>query len=93
MNAEKSVEHVEYWIDLLTKPGDYVLDLYAGTASMGLACIKADRRYQGTETDVNVALAALLRLAKFSSAISRGDLATYKNLEYPHLYVNRLFIF
>ena len=50
-NAEKSVALNEWFIDLFTPEGGVVWDVFAGTASMALACIKTRRSYVGCEPD------------------------------------------
>ena len=68
---EKSVKLNEYLIDLFTPPGGVVFDMFAGTASMGIACIKTDRVYVGTEPDEEVHRCAELRLGKTWTAKAR----------------------
>ena len=41
--TQKPVEILRYFIELLTNPGDLVLDTFAGSGSTGLACEAADR--------------------------------------------------
>jgi DNA modification methylase len=72
-NAEKSLELNEYLVDLFTNKGDLVVDLFAGTASMGLACIKLERMYFGCEKDVPLHQAAKLRLMRAAEVASRKD--------------------
>ena len=36
-----------------TRPGDLVVDPYAGTATVGQACVETGRRYLGSEVDPN----------------------------------------
>jgi len=43
-DAEKSMELLEWLVLVYTKPGDSVLDVQAGTASLGLACLKHGRK-------------------------------------------------
>ena len=72
-NAEKTVALNEFFVDLFTKTGDLVIDMFAGTASMAMACAKLTRVYCGTEIDTEVHAAATTRLLKFCSALERGD--------------------
>ena len=72
-NAEKSVALNEYFVDLFTNKDDLVMDLFAGTASMAVACIKTGRDYFGTEIDEEVHRAAVYRIGKTWSAKKRGD--------------------
>lgn len=52
-----------------TRPGDLVLDLYAGSGSVAIACVDTGRRYVGAEIDPTRHAAALGRLADH---VSRG---------------------
>ena len=72
-NAEKTVALNEFFVDLFTKTGDLVIDMFAGTASMAMACAKLTRVYCGAEIDTEVHAAATTRLLKFCSALERGD--------------------
>ena len=63
-NAEKSFYINEYLLDLFTQEEDWVLDLFAGTASMGVACLKTKRFYNGFEVERDLHYVALLRLAR-----------------------------
>lgn len=98
-NAEKSIEICEWCIELFTQPGDWVMDLYAGTAIMGVACIKLDRLYQGVEINGEVWLRALERLALFYHSKIRGDLRQFLKKNKPGLLrsvasqVNHRFVF
>lgn len=72
-NAEKTVALNEFFVDLFTKTGDLVIDMFAGTASMAMACAKLARVYCGTEIATEVHAAATTRLLKFCTALERGD--------------------
>jgi DNA modification methylase len=72
-NAEKTLLICEYFIDLLTNIGDKVADLFAGTASMAMACIKNHRTYFGCELEENVWRPAVHRLGRTWVARERGD--------------------
>ena len=67
------MEFNEFWLDLFTEPGDLVVDFFAGIASMGLACVKLNRMYFGTESTTTTYDAALYRLMKFCAVRQRGD--------------------
>jgi len=73
-NAEKSVLINEYLLDLFVPPEGLVYDMFAGTGSMALACIKTQRYYVGSEIDPDVHLAATQRLGKAWFAYDRGEL-------------------
>jgi len=49
--TQKPVEILRYFIELCTKPGDMVLDTFAGSGSTGMACKEAGRRYTLIERD------------------------------------------
>jgi hypothetical protein len=72
-NAEKTMLICEYFVDLFTDKNGVVVDLYAGTASMGMACIKLGRKYFGCEIEEPVWRAAVHRLARTWIARERGD--------------------
>ena len=72
-NAEKTIALNKYFVDSYTTEGDLVIDMFAGTASMAMACAKTARLYCGTEIDAEVHAAATTRLLKFLSVIDRGD--------------------
>lgn len=51
-HSEKPQMALRTLLELATKPGDLVMDLYAGeSASMAIACRDMDRRYIGAEID------------------------------------------
>ena len=50
-NAEKSIVLNEYILELFTPERGVVCDLFAGTGSMAVACVKLGRYYFGTELD------------------------------------------
>ena len=56
INAEKSTLINEFLVDLFTPPGGVVWDMYAGSGSMAVACIKTDRYYVGTEIDNEIVI-------------------------------------
>lgn len=78
-NAEKSMLLNEYFMDLFTAPGELVVDLCAGTASMGLACVKGDRCYYGSEIEEEVHQAATLRMGRMISLNQQGHLRLWLN--------------
>ena len=82
-NAEKSIEICEWWVELVTSVGEWVLDLFAGTSSMGMTCIKTGRLYQGCEIEQDVCWRALERLALFYHAFSRGDMRHFLKQRIP----------
>lgn len=50
-HSEKPLDWLRAWVRAWTKPGDLVLDLYAGLAPMARACMIEGRRYLGAEID------------------------------------------
>jgi len=49
--TQKALEPLRTWIRYLTKPGDLVLDPFAGSGSTGIACILEGRNYVLIEKD------------------------------------------
>lgn len=84
-NAEKSMEICEWWLDLVTKENDVVCDPFAGTSSMGVACTKLKRRYQGCEISDDVFYPAQRRLATMHHIFQRGDLNEFLAKKKPGL--------
>ena len=74
-NAEKSILINEYMLDLLTVNKGVVFDMFAGTGSMALACIKTGRFYVGCEPDQEVHTWATQRIGRAWAAHDRGELA------------------
>jgi 16S rRNA G966 N2-methylase RsmD len=70
-NAEKSLYINEFLLDLFTKEDDWVVDLFAGTASMGVACLKTKRFYNGFEVERDLHYCATLRLARALDVFER----------------------
>jgi DNA modification methylase len=52
--TQKPVEILRYFIELCTKPGDMVLDTFAGSGSTGMACKEAGRKYTLIERDTKM---------------------------------------
>ena len=69
--AEKSAMLACRFILMFTRPGDLVVDLYAGTASMGLACIMTGRNYSGVEIDEEVVEPARLRMGRLLQSVQK----------------------
>jgi hypothetical protein len=70
-NAEKSFYINEFLLDLFTQENDWVLDLFAGTASLGMACLKTNRLYNGFEIESELYFHATLRLARAMEIFER----------------------
>lgn len=49
--TQKPTEILEYFIELLSRPGDTVLDTFAGSGSCGVACLNRDRKFVLIERD------------------------------------------
>jgi hypothetical protein len=73
-NAEKSIVLNEYLVDLFTEEEGVVFDMFAGTGSMGLACVKTLRHYVGCEPDLEVHTWATQRIGRAWAAWDRGEL-------------------
>ena len=52
--TQKPVEILRYFIELCTKPGDMVLDTFAGSGSTGMACKESGRKYTLIERDTKM---------------------------------------
>jgi hypothetical protein len=51
-HSEKPVGWLQHWLRRWTRPSDQVVELYAGTAPLGEACLlEGQRRYVGVEID------------------------------------------
>jgi predicted RNA methylase len=73
-NAEKSILINEYLVDLFTSKNGVVFDMFAGTGSMAVACIKTERYYVGCEPDGDVHTWATQRIGRAWAALDRGEL-------------------
>lgn len=62
-HSEKPVEWMEGWIERWTKPGDLVVDLFAGLGPVARACARTGRRYIGAELDPDRHRQAVDRIA------------------------------
>jgi hypothetical protein len=49
----KSTALMSWLVSLVTKPGDVVLDPFAGSGSTGVACLRAGREFVGVERDAH----------------------------------------
>lgn len=63
-HSEKPLAWLRQMVRAWTKPGDLVVDLYAGMAPMAQACMLEGRRYIGAEIDPERHRVALCRLAE-----------------------------
>ena len=73
-NAEKSIVLNEYCVDLFVPQYGLVWDMFAGSASMALACIKNKRRYIGTELNEEVVIWAQQRIGRAWAVDFRNEL-------------------
>jgi site-specific DNA-methyltransferase (adenine-specific) len=58
----KNLEVVEYWLKAFTDPGDVVLDPFAGSGTVAVACKRLGRLYLSTELDFVRAIRARERV-------------------------------
>jgi DNA modification methylase len=84
-NAEKAVYLCEYVIDLFTLEKDTIFDMFAGTASMAVACIKTKRKYLGVDKDAEVCKWAMQRIGRCWQAQTRGEFETTEAKTAPGL--------
>ncbi len=61
--AQKPVRLLELLIQLVTRPGQVVLDPFAGSGSTGVACVRAGRRFVGWEKQAAFVTVAAGRIA------------------------------
>ena len=73
--TQKPLRVMRRLIELATKPGDLVLDPFAGVASTGVAALQLGRRFLGIEADENYVAAASKRLAETPLSLEYGPLA------------------
>jgi adenine-specific DNA-methyltransferase len=66
--TQKPVESLKAIIEAYSKPGDVVLDPFAGSGSTAVAAQELERFYIGIEKDPNYAQIAQTRLKQFSKA-------------------------
>ncbi len=69
--TEKPVSLMLEIVELFTKRGDVVLDPFAGTGAVGIACARAGRRYIGIEKNYEYHAAACERI---DAALRQADL-------------------
>mgnify|MGYP003379583919 CR=1 FL=1 len=62
--AEKPLDLMVWLIEHSTRPGDLVVDLFAGSGTTGVACVQTGRRFIGIEIDPGYADIARARIAK-----------------------------
>ena len=67
---------------MTTDPGDYVIDLFSGGGSAGVAAKQMGRKYLGTDIDKQYAQAAAEKIKKAR--------ATKHNGEYVSIYLKKL---
>lgn len=70
--TQKPVALMERIIGLYTQPGDLVLDPYAGSGSVGVACVKTGRRFLGVEIVGEYAAIARQRIAAAQPALAEA---------------------
>lgn len=51
--AEKPVALIQWLIEISTKPGDTIVDLFTGSGTTAEACLKTDRNFIGSEIDIS----------------------------------------
>ena len=51
--AEKPLPLFEWLIEISTRPGDLIVDLFMGSGTAGVACVKTNRDFIGCEVDDN----------------------------------------
>jgi DNA modification methylase len=59
----KSTALMSWLVKLVTRPGETILDPFAGSGSTGVAALRCERRFVGVERDPHYHAIALKRLA------------------------------
>lgn len=73
--TQKPVELAVELIEDFTDPGDIIFDMFAGSASIGVAALSTGRRYIGIEAKRRIFEIAGLRLRSYDSSIPAADSA------------------
>ena len=68
-HSEKPWEFMAGWLERWTKPGDLVVDLFAGLGPVAVACLATGRDYLGAEIDPVRCEAARLKIYRFSQNV------------------------
>ena len=76
--AQKGVGLCEYVLTRWTREQDAVLDPFAGTASMGVACLNRNRMYFGGELDPKCHKLATARLVTSAATLMRRGQKLFK---------------
>lgn len=65
IQSQRAVDILEYFLQVYSSPGDVVLDLFMGSASMALACMNTKRVYYGAELEENIFYLAANRISEY----------------------------
>ena len=71
--TQKPVELIKHFLGLHTKPGDLVLDPFAGAGSTGVACVETGRRFLGFEIDQHWAEVANARIQAAAKGVTLAE--------------------
>ena len=71
--TQKPLRLLREWVRLFTDPGETVLDPFMGSATTGVACLQAGRKFVGVELDPTHYATALKRLRHADGAGSLFD--------------------
>ena len=58
----RNLEHAAWAVKWWTDPGETVLDCFMGTATIGIPCVRTERRYIGVESDPKHFASAVRRI-------------------------------
>jgi site-specific DNA-methyltransferase (adenine-specific) len=83
--TEKPIPLLIELLEDFTKPGETIFDPFAGSASLGLACLMTGRKYLGIEINKDFHTRAMKRLQRASTGLSREK---YKNAKQIGLFAN-----
>ena len=66
--AQKPVSVMRWLVNALTRPGDLVVDPFAGSGTTGIAAVQLGRAFHGIETDATYRTDAERRIASYGVA-------------------------
>lgn len=72
--TEKPLDLMKWCIELVTNPGDLILDPFCGSGTTGVACVQTGRRFIGIEIDEGYANIARERIAKAAEQAQQMEL-------------------
>jgi site-specific DNA-methyltransferase (adenine-specific) len=77
----KPIELMKYLIELFSIEGSIILDPFMGSGTTGVAALKANRQFVGTEMDEKYFIIAKHRIEMTSREISNNPISTANNIK------------